>query len=150
MSISDLVRDIKNNSSKFINEQNFINENSHGRKDMALFPMLILKSKMCFNISPIRKSTTRRKHFRKNISIYLKNLISNSTKNICLIGWINNITHLRFIKVITHFRLYSQHPFGIRNKHVIRMLAFSQLFSNFYIRFSSQQGQHLIQIPPIG
>lgn len=86
MAISDLVRDIKNNSSKFINEQNFINENSHGRKDMALFPMLILKSKMCFNISPIRKSTTRRKHFRKNISIYLKNLISNSTKNICLIG----------------------------------------------------------------
>ncbi len=57
MSISDLVRDIKNNSSNFINEQKFIT------RKFSLF----------INTLPIRKNITRRKHLKKNTLIFCRN-----------------------------------------------------------------------------
>src|SRR5665213_2389387 len=41
MKISDLVRDIKNNSSNYINDRKLVRENSHGRMVMGHFRILI-------------------------------------------------------------------------------------------------------------
>jgi len=43
MNIPDLIRDIKNNSSNFINEQQYLRNDFRGRKDMEYSPILIGK-----------------------------------------------------------------------------------------------------------
>lgn len=88
MCIADLIRDVKNNSSTFINDQKFVGKNFHGRRGMALFRTLIRRLSRCIITLLIRKNTTGRKHSKKNTLIFFRNLKLNTTRNICLNGWI--------------------------------------------------------------
>lgn len=83
MKISDLIRDLKNNSSNFINEQKFLKEYFLGQRAMVYFHIPILKLIRFSNTLPIKKNITGRKPSRKNTWIFFKNLKLNATKSIC-------------------------------------------------------------------
>lgn len=65
MNISDLVRDIKNNSSKFINEQKFLKGKFSWQEGYGLFRMLIHRLTMSINIYSIAAANRQEEHHQK-------------------------------------------------------------------------------------
>jgi len=67
MALSNIVRDIKANSSKFINEQRFIAGKFEWQQGFGAFSYSLRKYRSSQNISKIRKGITKDNHLRRNI-----------------------------------------------------------------------------------
>ena len=86
MSISDLVRDIKNNSSNFINEQKFIKGKFSWQEGYGAFSYAHSQIENVYQYILNQEEHHRRKPLKKNTLIFYKNLKLNTTKNIYLNG----------------------------------------------------------------
>ncbi len=79
MALSDLVRDVKNNSSNFINDHKWVAGNSTGRKAMGRFPTAIHRSIRCTTTFKIKNNTTPAKPSKTNTSTCSKSSRSSTT-----------------------------------------------------------------------
>ncbi len=70
MAISDLARDIKNNSSNFINDQKFVKGKFSWQEGYSAFHIRIRISGKCMIIFSTRKNIMKRKHSKRNILIF--------------------------------------------------------------------------------
>lgn len=96
MRISDIARDMKNNSSNFINDHRFVKGKFSRRKGTAHFRTGIHKLSASTTIFSIRKNIINGNHSKKNILNFCKNLTFHAKINTCLTG-LNNITPSRFV-----------------------------------------------------
>lgn len=96
MCLSDLIRDVKNNTTNFINKQKWIKGKFSWQEGYGAFSYSHSQLSNVYIISRLKKNITAKKLLEKNILIFLKNLKSIMTKNIYLIG-LNNITPSGFI-----------------------------------------------------
>lgn len=94
MNISDLVRDIKNNSSKFINEQKFLKGKFSWQEGYGAFSYAHSQIDKVYQYILKQEEHHKKKPSKKNTSIFCINLKSNTTKNIYSNGWINKSTRL--------------------------------------------------------
>ena len=86
ISISDLVRDIKNNSSNFINRQGWINGRFAWQEGFGAFSYSQSHIENVYSISSIRRNTIRKKISGRNIWNFCRNLKWNIMRNIYLNG----------------------------------------------------------------
>jgi putative transposase len=100
MAISDLVRDIKNNSTNFINDHRFVKGRYARQQSYGAFSYSHSHIGKVDDHILNQEKHHQRKPLNNNILIFLKNLKLNITKRICLMGMIN-----KQIKLC--------HPFGV-------------------------------------
>jgi REP element-mobilizing transposase RayT len=67
MCLSELIRDVKNNSSKYINEKKLLRANSNGKMVLGHFLMLHRRLKMCTITFLIKKNITKSQVLKKSI-----------------------------------------------------------------------------------
>ncbi len=107
MAISDLVRDIKNNSTNFINKRRFIKTKFQWQEGFGAFSYAIHKLKTYIVISPTRKNINVKSHLKKSTLPNLGNLKLSTTKSTCSVGYDNCF-------YVTPLGLEPFHPFGVR------------------------------------
>ena len=95
ISISDLVRDIKSVSSKFINEQKLMRFHFNWQDGYGAFTCSHSQITSISNYIKKQPEHHKKKTLRKNISISWKNLKLNLMNNICLNGLMINSTATR-------------------------------------------------------
>ena len=106
IALSDLVRDIKNNSSTFIKEKKWMRGKFNCRRDLALFPMAIHKQTQLRDTFRIRRNIIRKRHSSRNIQKSLKNSTWNMMRNIFLNGlMMNEIEDIKHVTP-TEFTLF--------------------------------------------
>lgn len=87
MAISDLVRDVKANSTNFINDNNLIRGRFRWQEGFGAFTTHTRSWIQSLGILELRSGIIKGKHFVRNPLNYYKNLIYPMMKNTCLIGW---------------------------------------------------------------
>ena len=95
--ISDLVRDIKNNSSKFINERKYVRGKFSWQEGYGVFSYSHSHISRVYNYILNQEKHHQKRLLNKNTLSYLKNLKSTMMKNIYLNGLRNNFTPAGFV-----------------------------------------------------
>lgn len=112
MAISDLVRDIKNNSSNFINDQKFTKKKFPWQEGYGAFSYAHSQVGAVYNYILNQEQHHRKVSFKDEYHEFLKNFTSNMMKNTSSIGS-NNITLRGLNPPIPLQCLEYCHPFGI-------------------------------------
>ena len=101
MCISDLVRDIKNNSSNFINDQKYLKGKFSWQEGYGAFSYAHSQIENVYQYIMNQEEHHKNKSFKEEYLNFLKNLKSNTMKNICLIGWImvNNRSNRCYLRL---------------------------------------------------
>ncbi len=81
MSISDLVRDIKNNSANYINEKKYVHGKFSWQEGYGAFSYAHSQIENVYQYIANQEVIIKRKHSEKNILIFFKDLKLNLTKN---------------------------------------------------------------------
>jgi putative transposase len=110
MNISDLVRDMKNNSSNFIHEQKFLKGKFAWQEGYGAFSYAHSQNENVYKYISNQEVHHTRKTFRRNTTIFFKILKLNTTINICFNGWIKPYHPFRVssISVINSIIITSQ------------------------------------------
>jgi len=90
MALSDLVRDVKNNSTNFINDHAWIKGKFCWQEGYGAFSYSHSQIENVYNYILNQESTTARRHFKLNTWTSSKNSKSSMTSSTCLSGSINN------------------------------------------------------------
>ena len=80
--LSDLVRDIKSNSSKFINDKKWIQGKINWQEGFGAFSYSHSHLDRIISYIKNQKNIIQKPHLKKNTKNFLKNLASNTTPNI--------------------------------------------------------------------
>lgn len=86
MAISDLLRDLKNNSSKFINEQQFLQSKFEWQAGFGAFSYSQSQIEEVYKYILNQENIIKQKPLKKSIWLFWKSLKLNMIQNTCLIG----------------------------------------------------------------
>lgn len=105
MSISELARDIKNNSSNFINDRNYLDRKFSWQEGYGAFSYAHSQIENVYHYIANQEEHHRKKTFKEEYVRFSGNLKLSMMKNIYLIGWNENVTPSGFYFVMDFIRL---------------------------------------------